>query len=506
MSSNAVGTERVSRVVGYEITPGDFSTVAPNLPQRISVIGEANETHQAALSTLPVQINSAKEAGELYGYGSPIHMALRILKPIFSDGVGGIPIIVSAQAKASGATSKKYTATVTGTVTETTTHTLVVAGRENLDGQAYDFVVSVGDTVTQIATKISDLLNNILGCPFIGTSALGVATAESKWKGLTAEDLKLAVNTNGNDAGLTYVVASTQAGTATPSITAALTAFGDQWNTLVVNTYGAVTAVMNSLELYNGAPSATTPTGRYTGIVMKPFIALTGSVLADPSSITDSRLDNVTIAICPAPNSDGHPLEAAANFGVLEAVTAQNTPHLDIAGQKLLDMPGKFGSTDIGVMADYSQRDAIVKKGCSTVDFISGKYRVQDFVTTYHPIGELVPQHRYVRNLLLDFNIRFSYHLLEEINVVDHVIVSDDGQVSADKIIKPKQWLGILNTFAESLEARALIVERAFMQNSIVVNLSTSNPSRLETRFDYKRSEVARIASTTVRAGFNFGV
>jgi hypothetical protein len=42
MASNAVGTERVSAVVGYKITKGNFSESTPNLPQAIEVFAEAN--------------------------------------------------------------------------------------------------------------------------------------------------------------------------------------------------------------------------------------------------------------------------------------------------------------------------------------------------------------------------------------------------------------------------------------------------------------------------------
>ena len=506
MASDAVGSERVSRVVGYKIASGDFSTTTPNLPQRIAIIGEGNTAQQGTMPTTPTVVSSAKQAGELYGFGSPIHMAMRILRPNFSDGVGGIPTVVYGQLAAGGATSKKYTVTVTGTATSNKTHNVIIAGRDNLDGESYAINIVTGDTPTLVAAKISDVLNSVLGCPFIGTSALGVTTAESKWTGLTAEDLKISIDTNGDVAGLTYVVASTQAGSATPTVTASLTLFDTNWNTIVVNTYGTVSATMDELEAYNGIPDPTTPTGRFAGTVMKPFVALTGSVIADPSSITNARLNDVTIAICPAPLSSAHPLEAAANVAVLEARNAQDTPHLDISARVMTDMPGPYGSDAIGVMSDYNERDRIVKLGCSTVDFINGQYRIQDFVTTFHPLGDLTPQFRYVRSLMIDVNIRFGYFLLEEINVVDHAIVSDSEIVEVGGIIKPKQWKAILNKYADDLVRKALITDADFFKSSLVVNISNVNPDRLETYFKYKRTGVVRIAATTAEAGFNFGV
>jgi hypothetical protein len=94
-------------------------------------------------------------------------------------------------------------------------------------------------------------------------------------------------------------------------------------------------------------------------------------------------------------------MEAAANDAVLFAVTAQNTPELDILNKFYSDMPTP---TLIGSMADYNNRDLFVKKGCSTVDLVSGKYQVKDPVTTYHPDGEIPPQFRYRRDMMIDWN------------------------------------------------------------------------------------------------------
>jgi phage tail sheath gpL-like len=502
MGSNAVASNRISRIVGYMLATGNFNASSPNLPQRIAVLAEANDANQGSLDLNPTQIFSAQAAGQKYGFGSPIYLIARILLPVNGGGVNGIPVWVYPQAKASGATSKIIQITPSGVATKNGTHTLVVAGREGLDGKFYDININVGDTTADITAKISDALNNILGCPFIGTDTDYAATCISKWSGLTADGLSISVDKGDVDLGINYTITTTQAGIGTPSVQSQLDAFGNDWNTLVVNSYGAVNSVMNALEAFNGKPDPVNPTGRYRGIIMKPFIALTGSVSDDPSSITDSRSGEVTIAICPAPNSTGLAMEAAANVCVKFANVSQNTPHLDIAGQDYPDMPTP---TSIGSMADYDNRDAIVQKGCSTVDFVAGKYVMQDFVTTYHPIGEIPPQFRYCRNIMLDLNVRFAYYLLEQINVVDHAIASDADIVSVDNVIKPKQWIQILNGLADDLSARSLIVDPAFMKASINVNLSTSNPDRLETFFKYKRSGFVRIASTTAEAGFNFG-
>lgn len=504
MSSNAVGAERVSKIVGYKITKGNFSQSTPNLPQRIAILAEANNANQGDLDTTAREITSAQQAGELYGFGSPIYNIMRILRPNSGGGVGGVPTVVYPQAAAVGAASKILKITPTGTATGNGTHTVVIAGRDGLDGTFYDINIEEGDTTADITGKIEDAVNAVLGSPVSAISYDYDVRLESKWKGLTANDLSVTVEVGDDDLGITYAVVSQQSGSGTPSITAALNQFGNNWNTIVINSYGTVEAIMDALEAFNGIPDPENPTGRYAGIVMKPFIALTGSTADDPTSITDARLNDVTIAICPAPGSAGLPMEAAANMASLFARQAQDNPHLDVSGQSYPDMPVPSDG-DIGSMASYENRDSFVKKGCSTVVLNASRYEVQDFVTTYHPVGEVPPQFRYCRNLNIDFNVRYGYYLLELTNVVDHAIANDSDTVSASNVVKPKQWKGILDAYADDLASRALIVDAPFMQDSIEVDISTTNPDRLETFFRYKRSGFSRIASTTAEAGFNFG-
>lgn len=499
--SNAVGSERISRIVGYKITKGNFSNTTPNLPQRIAILGEANTANQGGLSTDAIELTTAQKAGELFGYGSPIYNMMRILRPVNGGGIGGIPTIVYPQAS-SGATAAARDVTPVGTATANGTHTLIINGRGSVDGEKYDFTIANGDTPAAIVTKMITAVNNVLGAPVIATDGTGKVVLTTKWEGLSSEELDVSVDTNGIDLGVTYGVVSSATGAGSPSITASLTSFGENWNTIVINPYGSV--AFSDLEAYNGIPDPSIPTGRYQGIIMKPFIALYGDVSDDPSTLTDARKAEVTNAVCPAPLSKAFSMEAAANMATLFGRVAQDTPHLDVNALTYPDMP--IPSDDnIGSMVSYDFRDSIVKKGSSTVTLSAGRYKIEDFVTTYHPDGELPPQFRYCRNLMLDFNVRFAYYLLEQINVVDKAIAADGDVISVSGVIKPKMWKQIVDNMAVDLGKRALVADVAFMQESIIVGISTVNPDRLETFFKYKRTGIARIASTTAEAGFNFG-
>lgn len=502
--STAVGVDRLSRTTGYIIQRGKFNNDTPYLPQVIAILGEANTANQAGLSINPVEVTSASEAADLFGYGSPIHSVMRILRPLSGDGVGGIPTIVYPQITDVGATASVRAWTIVGTATANTTHTVIINGRDGLDFKSYDVSIVVGDTPTIIAGKIKDAINAVLGAPCTATSALGVVTITSKWKGATSAQLNVSVNLRTKSAGISYSETTSTNGSGVVSLAGTLALFGDQWNTIVVNTYGE--SQFNALEAFNGVPNDTIPTGRYSGLVFKPFVSYSGSVLSDKDDlalITDnvSRVGQVTNALCVAPNSKGFTYEVAANVAFLASIVYQNTPHLDVSNMAYPDMPIPSDS-NIGDMRDYTNRDFLLKKGCSTVMLKNGAYVIQDFVTTYHPDGEIPLQYNYVRNLNLDFNVAYKYRLLEQLNLIDKTIASDEQNIFVSGVIKPKEWKSIVFDLFDDLAEIGLAVDPQFSKNSVVVNISTINPNRFETTFSYKRTGTVRIASTTAKAGF----
>lgn len=501
--STAVGSDRRSRVSGYKL--GRFqSNETPNLPQFIALFGEANTANQSGLTVTKKEVTSANEAAELYGAGSPLHRIMRILRPVSGDGVGGIPTIVFPQITAGGATATVRAWTVTGTATANATHYVIINGRDTLDFQSHAFSVVTGDTPTIIAGKISDAINAVLGSPCSAVSALGVMTATSKWKGSTSAQLNIVIDFGSNAAGVSYSQTTSTDGSGVVSLAASLAQFGDDWYTAVINPYGE--AQFDVLEQFNGYPDPVAPTGRYAGIIFKPFMAYAGSVLSDKDDLAlitndADRIEQVTNVICTAPNSKGFEFEVAANAVALFCRIMQDSPHLDVNNKAYPDMPIPSDG-NIGDMSDYNNRDFLVKKGCSTVILENGQYKIQDFVTTYHPAGEIPLQFAYARNVDLDWNVSYGYRLLETRFLKDKTLVLDNQIVDVAGVIKPKEWKAIVFGYIDDLAQNGLINNPAFSKVSVVVAISTINPDRFETFFRYKRTGIARIESTDVEVGF----
>ena len=506
--SSAINDAQVAKVVGYLLKKGDFRLSSPNLPMRIAIFGQANTDKQGTLTNDAVEVTSQDQAGNLFGFGSQIHIMMRILRGISNDILGAIPTVVYPQLAAGGAVAAAREITVSGGPASGNGQIEVrINGRSVIDGTSLIVTIASGDTPAVVAGKIRDAINNSLPCAVSASAAAAVVTCTCKWAGEASENLQVEVLTQEDDLSLGYATASTAvgAGDSSAEIQTSLALFGSEWNTIVINPYAKST---NSLyEDFNGTPGLDPGQGRYSASQWQPFVCLTGDTTADSVANVIAGLDNDegTIAQCPAPNSKGWPFEAAANVAAILGAQAQNNPAQDTSGRKYLDMPVPDNG-DIGVFGDINNRNAIVVGGAATVKLSGSSYVIEDMVTTYNPAGEVPPQFRYVRSLIQDFNVRYGYLLLEARDVLDNTIVASDQFVRQKDTIKPEEWAGTLFGYAVDLAERAIITDPNFMKESIQVGVSDTNPDRFETSFEYKRSGFVRIASTTATAGFAFGV
>lgn len=513
MQSNAVSQSDVSAVVGYLLAKGYFNTASPNLPQNISILAEANTANQSGLSTAPVVVTNAAQVAGICGYGSPAYTIARILFPATGTGVS-CPVTLYPQAAASGSVAKVITVTQTGTATAARTIYLTVCGRNQVDGQVYAVNVEVGDTPTIFSTKAQAAISGVLGAP-VTPSGTATLICTAKWTGLTSNDIQIAVDQNGTtDSAVTFAVSNTTAGSGTPAIsggTTGLDYFSNEWRTIVINSYGWVSATITALETYNGVPDPVSPTGQYSGIVMRPMWAFSGTTLDDPTSLTNAnaRKTQVTMVPCVAPLSQGMPFEAAANAAYLCANVFGNNPESDVIGLQYPDMPPPAVGV-IPQMVSHTFREYCVKRGCSTVNYTGGAsgqgyYQIVDLVTTYNPAGEYPPFYRYVRDLNVHFNYKFGYYLLQQQVAVGKTLVPDNSSANTDTIVKPKMWVAAVAVYNKECEKRALIVNATENNKKIRAQISATNPNRMDTTQPIQISAIGRVLATTVYGGFFYG-
>jgi len=484
----SLASDIISRVVGYTLKGENFTNTTSGLPQSIAVFGEANEANQARLTTDPFDFTTAQEVAEKYGYGSPLHQQALILRPKFSNLLGGVKTTCYPQIKGGGATATVITkgVAVASAVTETTTHTLVINGRRGTPETRYDYVVTKGDLQADVTASIIAVMALALSAPCTAAMATLDVAFTTKWNGLTSAEMQIDFDDNGNAAGIVYSEVSKVNGTVTPDITPSLALFQNEWVTMVTNPYGS--SEFDELEAFNGRPDLTAPTGRYAPNVFKPFVAYfgyNGDTKAGVIALTDTtaaRKINVTNELCPAPNSKGFTWEAAANVIVTKALVYNDNPHLGGEGLSYPDMPIPVNK-DIGDFADYTNRDYMAKRGSSTVMLVNDVYEIQDDFTTYHPDGDTTPKYRSVRALNVNWNIEFAWRIIMVRDIQDKTLVGDNQAVRVTDTISPKQVKQLAYSMFDDLAARGLITDPDFSKENTTIIVNPSNSERLQIDF-----------------------
>ncbi len=122
----------VARVLGITTTykPRRVGKAAL-LPQRIAIVGQGSSA--ISYSSEKRLLNSAAQAGQVYGFGSPIHLVARQLLPANGDGVGTIPVTVYPLQDAGGGSAPSVGSfTPSGTPAKASTMRLKVGGVRSL--------------------------------------------------------------------------------------------------------------------------------------------------------------------------------------------------------------------------------------------------------------------------------------------------------------------------------------------------------------------------------------
>jgi phage tail sheath gpL-like len=173
-----VDLSAVARVVGITTEFKDLRGGAVlNLPQRIAVFAQGASA--STYSTDKWQATSAGAAGAKYGFGSPIHLALRELMPANGDGVGSIPVTVYPLVDDGSGAAATGDITPSGTATEAAAYRVRIAGI-----LSEEFVIAAGAlataaNLTAACREIGEAISNVLEMPVTVTYDYGTVTASA---------------------------------------------------------------------------------------------------------------------------------------------------------------------------------------------------------------------------------------------------------------------------------------------------------------------------------------
>ncbi|MCK4518194.1 hypothetical protein KAT92_05420, partial [Candidatus Babeliales bacterium] len=438
--STAVDASAVARVVGIKTIFKNLRGGILFLPQRIAVVGQGNSV--AVYDNTKRQVTSAQEAGELYGFGSPIHLAVRQLLPVNGDGVGTIPVTIFPLDDDGAGVVSTGDVTPGGVPTVAASYLVRV---NNIDSE--EFVISVGDTVAVIVTAMTAAINAVLEMPIIAVDGTTKVNFTSKWKGTSANDIVVEV-VGSTTAGNTFAITQAVGGLINPDVDDSLDQIGDVWETLVLNCMDvADTATLDKFSVFGE--------GRWGALTRKPLVTFTGNTALTvtlATTVSDARKTDRVNAQLVAPGSNDLPLVVAARQLARIAVLANNNPPHDYGSQDATGLvPG-----DDGAQWTYADRDSAVKKGSSTIEVKDGVANISDVVTFYHPTGGEIPAYRFVVDIIKLQQIIFNLDLIFATKEWDGAPLIPDDQPTVNRDAKkPKMAVAAVATMLDSLGLNA---------------------------------------------------
>lgn len=486
-----IGASAIARVVGIDTSFVNLQGGVFLLPQHIALIGQGNSA--AVYSTDKAQISSAFEAGQTYGFGSPIHLAMKQLFPSNGDGVGTIPVTVFPLVDDAAGVVSTGDITPAGAPSAAGSFKVIV---NNIESEA--FVISVGDAVSDIVTAMTAAINAVVDMPIIAVDGTTKVDFTSKWEGTSANDIFVEVS-GPTDINVTFGITQPVGGLVNPDVQDALDLFGtDIWYTMVLNCMDI--ADTTSLDLFS-----TFGEGRWGALVKKPLIVFTGNTettVANATAVSDARKTDRTNAQLVAPASNDLPFTVAARELARIAVRANNNPPFDYGS---LDASGLVPGAD-GDQWTYAQRDEAIKKGSSSIQVKDEIINLSDTVTFYHPTGDPTPAYRYVVDIVKLQNIIFNLDLIFNTDEWDGAPLIPDAQPTTNRAAKkPKTAKAAIASMLDALGLEAIISDPDTAKDSTVATINVGNPKRLDVIVTVQLSGNTNIISIDLQFGFFFG-
>lgn len=489
--SLAVDQSAKARVLGIQTAFKDLRGGTPaNLPQRIMVVGQGSSA--SVYDTVKTQVTSAGAVAAKYGFGSPLHLAALQLFPVNGDGVGTIPVTIYPLNDDGAGVVSTGDITPGGAPTEAASYRVRV---NNIDSEA--FLISVGDSVADIVTAMTEAINATLEMPIIAADGATTVNITSKWKGASANDIFIEV-TGSTTAGNTFAITQTVGGLTNPSVDDALAQVGEVWESMGLNCLDIDDTT--ALGAYSDFGE-----GRWGALTRKPLVFFTGNnaiTVALATVVSDARKTDRTNGQLVAPGSKDLPFVTAARQLARIVKVANNNPPQDYGSQQATGLtPGLDGE-----QWTYADRDSAIKKGSSSTIVKDGVINIADVVTFYHPTGDPTPAYAYVVDVVRAQQVLYNLAIIFEVPEWDGAPLIPDGQPTTNPSAKtPSAAKTQIAALIDGFGLAALISDPKTAKTTIVTAISETNPKRLDGTFTLQFSGNSNIISLDFNFGFFFG-
>lgn len=481
----------IARVLGIETTYLDQRGVAANkLPQRIAILaqGRFDVAYSLAKRTLT---GGAQEAGDTYGYGSPIHLVAREFFPDNGDGVSPIEVTVYPLDDDYDDVPAVHRISLSGT------QAVAKAYRARIGGYLSEsFTFLTTDSLEVRHQKVAAAINAVLHMPVIAYEYGGTRVdLVAKWSGLTGNDIVVEI-IGETDSDTVFAISQPTAAVSNPTVDSALALIGTKWETMLLNGLGADVTALNTIQTWGE--------GRWGETMHKPAIAFYGdrnTAVASAIAVPDARPTDYTNCQLVGVGSPNLPFVIAARQLVRIAKTANSNPARDYGSLKAT---GLIAGED-GDQWDHPTRDIAVKGGSSTIEVRDGVVTLSDIVTPYAPSGQPFPAYRHVCDIVklqqLVYNLALKFNSEEW----DGAPLIPDSQVTTNETAKkPRAAITAANNILQALGDDAILADVAASKKLTTCLIDENNPKRINLAVYPKVSGNTNIKDIRILWGFNY--
>lgn len=463
-----------------------------HLPQRIAVLAQGE--HGVTYTTTPRRVTSAQEGGAIWGWRSPIYLALReLFNPIQEDSVGAAEVTVYPLAEDVSGDPAVGGIVPSGNAARDAVFQVVVNGIKS-----EKFTVTAGAVVA--ATVISSMIsaiNAVTHMPCVASDGTETCTITSSWYGASANGLHLSV-IGDTTAGVVFTVTQPTGGASNPDVADALALFGTRHETMVLNQMEYDDE--DTLDALQTAGET-----RWGELVKMPFVAFTGNTVASrvtAVSVSETRRDDRVNAYLTAPGAAELPFVVAAAQLAKIARTANSKPAV---GYGAIPVRSLTPGTD-AQQWDHGARDAAKAAGCSTSVVVDDVMQINDVVTFYRPTGEEPPAYREVVQIVKLMNAIHNVNLVfSSREWAAAPLLPDSAVTTLPDARKPKSAKAAILPVLVGLERDAIIVSAKNALAATTVEIDGGNPDRINIDVPFLVSGNTHVKAVTVRWGFNYG-
>ncbi len=486
--TTAISPSRRASTTGLLTRFQNFATGGFGLEQRIAVIAQGATA--TTYSTDKRQIFSAQDAGETYGFGSPLHeIGLQLFPPSGKQ----VKLPVTFYPLVDGTTASDGDVAPSGTTTAAGTFFVRI---NQIDSASFQLPsgATVADAVAAIVLAVSSTTRHPMTAV---DNASTSADFTSKWKGETANDLVISIE--GPAIGMTFVVTQPVGGAGDPVIDATATGqFGDTHETMVINGLGDTTAALDALAAFGES--------RWDAEIVKPFVSFYASVestLATAITIPDARKADRINSQLSAPGCPNVPWAIAARMvAKISEVANSASPASDYVRVSVDGLTPGLNS----VQWTSAERDTAVKSGTSTSEVRDGLITISDTITMFHPTGDPTPAYLYVNNIVKLMNLQTDLLRVFDSNIWIGSPLIPNGQATNNRDAKtPDMAKSEVFKLIDDWGLRALISDPATAKTSVVTAIDGGNDRRLNIDLAVQLSGNVNITSIDLNFGFFFG-